>query len=127
HGQMLYIDRATQTVGVKLSSDPQPVSLAQQHGTLAMFEAIAEAVPPKSESAATSPVASAAEPVNDVGTAAPSAPVPNTSAVAASTPAPGAAAPNAAAPNDSAPSAAAPAAAAPSIAPQPYVAQPGII
>lgn len=45
HGQMLYIDRATQTVGVKLSSDPQPVSLAAQHGTLAMFEAIAEAVP----------------------------------------------------------------------------------
>lgn len=45
HGQMLYIDRATQTVGVKLSSDPEPVSLAQQHGTLAMFEAIAEAVP----------------------------------------------------------------------------------
>ncbi|MGO2862338.1 MAG: serine hydrolase domain-containing protein [Brevibacterium sp.] len=45
HGQMLYIDRATQTVGVKLSSDPEPVSLAQQHGTLAIFEAIAEAVP----------------------------------------------------------------------------------
>ncbi|WP_246475679.1 serine hydrolase domain-containing protein [Brevibacterium renqingii] len=45
HGQMLYIDRATQTVGVKLSSDPEPVSLAAQHGTLAMFEAIAEAVP----------------------------------------------------------------------------------
>ncbi|SMX89117.1 serine hydrolase domain-containing protein [Brevibacterium aurantiacum] len=147
HGQMLYIDRATQTVGVKLSSDPQPVSLAQQHGTLAMFEAIAEAVPPKSESAATSPVASAAEPVNDVGTAAPSAPVPNTSAVAASTPAPGAAAPTSAAPTSAAPNAsaanvavpsaaaagsvipnvAAPAAAAPSIAPQPYVAQPGII
>jgi CubicO group peptidase (beta-lactamase class C family) len=46
HGQMLYIDRATQTIGVKLSSDPEPVSLAAQHGTLAMFEAIAEAVPP---------------------------------------------------------------------------------
>ncbi|WP_152346931.1 serine hydrolase domain-containing protein [Brevibacterium sp. CFH 10365] len=46
HGQMLYIDRATQTVGIKLSSDPEPVSLAAQHGTLAMFEAIAEAVPP---------------------------------------------------------------------------------
>ena len=45
HGQMLYIDRATQTVGVKLSSDPEPVSLAAQHGTLAMFEAITEAVP----------------------------------------------------------------------------------
>ncbi|WP_413333418.1 serine hydrolase domain-containing protein [Brevibacterium sp. GP-SGM9] len=45
HGQMLYIDRAAQTVGVKLSSDPEPVSLAQQHGTLAIFEAIAEAVP----------------------------------------------------------------------------------
>lgn len=45
HGQMLYIDRATQTVGVKLSSDPEPVSIAAQHGTLAMFEAIAEAVP----------------------------------------------------------------------------------
>ena len=45
HGQMLYIDRATQTVGIKLSSDPEPVSLAAQHGTLAMFEAIAEAVP----------------------------------------------------------------------------------
>jgi CubicO group peptidase (beta-lactamase class C family) len=45
HGQMLYIDRATQTVGVKFSSDPEPVSLAAQHGTLAMFEAIAEAVP----------------------------------------------------------------------------------
>jgi CubicO group peptidase (beta-lactamase class C family) len=45
HGQMLYIDRATQTVGVKFSSDPEPVSLAAQHGTLAMFEAIAEAAP----------------------------------------------------------------------------------
>ncbi|WP_309131419.1 serine hydrolase [Brevibacterium sp.] len=45
HGQMLYIDRATQTVGVKFSSDPEPVRLAAQHGTLAMFEAIAEAVP----------------------------------------------------------------------------------
>ena len=45
HGQMLYVDRATQTVGVKLSSDPEPVSLAAQHGTLAMFEAITEAVP----------------------------------------------------------------------------------
>ena len=45
HGQILYIDRATQTVGVKLASDPEPVSLAAQHGTLAMFEAIAEAVP----------------------------------------------------------------------------------
>lgn len=46
HGQMLYVDRATQTVGVKLSSDPEPVSLAAQHGTLAMFEAITEAVAP---------------------------------------------------------------------------------
>ncbi|WP_181272682.1 serine hydrolase domain-containing protein [Brevibacterium oceani] len=46
HGQMLYIDRATQTIGVKLSSDPEPVSLAAQHGTLAMFEAITEAVGP---------------------------------------------------------------------------------
>lgn len=45
HGQMLYIDRATQTVGVKLAHDPEPVSLAAQHGTLAMFEAITEAVP----------------------------------------------------------------------------------
>ncbi|GAA1863120.1 serine hydrolase domain-containing protein [Brevibacterium marinum] len=58
HGQMLYIDRATQTVGVKLSSDPQPVSLAHQHGTLAMFEAIAEAVPEKNGSGPHPPVAS---------------------------------------------------------------------
>lgn len=45
HGQMLYIDRDTQTVGVKLSSDPAPVSLAAQHGTLAIFEAVSAAVP----------------------------------------------------------------------------------
>ncbi|TGD30016.1 class C beta-lactamase-related serine hydrolase [Brevibacterium sp. S22] len=62
HGQMLYIDRATQTVGIKLSSDPEPVSLAAQHGTLAMFEAITEAAPegspPGQETSAPAPEAS---------------------------------------------------------------------
>ncbi len=57
HGQMLYIDRATRTVGVKFSSDPEPVRLAAQHGTLAMFEAIAEAVPAQAGSTAASFVA----------------------------------------------------------------------
>lgn len=128
HGQMLYIDRATQTVGVKLSSDPQPVSLAHQHGTLAMFEAIAEAVPPKAEPAAVPPVASAAEPTADLGPAAsaaqasrgdtatesaatPEAPIPNAAPPNAAPPnaavPSAAAAPNAAAPNGAAPSAAA--------------------
>ncbi|MCF2571717.1 serine hydrolase domain-containing protein [Brevibacterium sp. UCMA 11754] len=154
HGQMLYIDRATQTVGVKLSSDPQPVSLAHQHGTLAMFEAIAEAVPPKTESAAVSPAASAVEPSSDLGSAAPEAPARSASAPASNTavagaPAPDVPAPNAAAahapdvpaPNAAAahaavprpaaagtliPNVAAPAAAA-SIAPQQYVPQSGIV
>ncbi|WP_304357939.1 serine hydrolase, partial [Brevibacterium sandarakinum] len=71
HGQMLYIDRATQTVGVKLSSDPQPVSLAHQHGTLAMFEAIAEAVPPKPEPGTVPPAASTAKPAAAIRSAAP--------------------------------------------------------
>ncbi|MCF2586867.1 serine hydrolase domain-containing protein [Brevibacterium sp. UCMA 11752] len=140
HGQMLYIDRATQTVGVKLSSDPQPVSLAHQHGTLAMFEAIAEAVPPKAGSATVSPVASAVDPSSDLGSAAPEAPAPDTSAPAPNTAVAGAPAPVAPAPNAAAapaavpraaagtliPNVAAPAAAA-SIAPQPFVAQPGIV
>ena len=140
HGQMLYIDRATQTVGVKLSSDPQPVSLAHQHGTLAMFEAIAEAVPPKDGSATVSPVASAVDPSSDLGSAAPEAPAPDTSAPAPNTAVAGAPAPVAPAPNAAAapaavpraaagtliPNVAAPAAAA-SIAPQPFVAQPGIV
>lgn len=127
HGQMLYIDRATQTVGVKLSSDPQPVSLAHQHGTLAMFEAIAEAVPPKPGTAAASPVASAAEPSSDFGSAAPAA-APAEAPAAASAAAPEAPVPNvAAAPNAAAagsviPNIAAPAAAAPSIAPQTFAA-----
>ena len=80
HGQMLYIDRATQTVGVKLSSDPQPVSLAHQHGTLAMFEAIAEAVPPKADSPAVPPVASAVEPAADLRSPAPTATAPTEAA-----------------------------------------------
>ncbi|GAA1930616.1 hypothetical protein GCM10009689_07220 [Brevibacterium antiquum] len=140
HGQMLYIDRATQTVGVKLSSDPQPVSLAHQHGTLAMFEAIAEAVPPKAGSATVSPVASAVEPSSNLGSAAPEAPARSASAPAPGTavagapapdvPTPQAAAAHAAVPRAAAgtliPNVAAPAAAA-SIAPQQYVPQPGIV
>lgn len=117
HGQMLYIDRATQTVGVKLSSDPQPMSLAHQHGTLAMFEAIAEAVPPKPGTEAASPVASAAEPSSDLGSAAPA------EAPAAAS---AAAVPNAAAAGSVIPNISAPAAAAPSIAPQAFAAQPRI-
>lgn len=73
HGQMLYIDRATQTVGIKLSSDPEPVSLAAQHGTLAMFEAIAEAVPPI-PSEPTSPAPTEAAPRNAAPGTAPEAP-----------------------------------------------------
>ncbi|MDN5807852.1 MAG: beta-lactamase family protein [Brevibacterium sp.] len=99
HGQMLYIDRSTQTVGVKLSSDPQPVSLAHQHGTLAMFEAIAEAVPPKPEPGTVPPAASTAE---------------------------HSAAPPSTAVSSTARRGAAPAGAAPSIAPRPFAAQPGI-
>lgn len=57
HGQMLYVDRATQTVGVKFSSDPEPVRLAGQHATLAMFEAIAEAAPARSSGRVESVVA----------------------------------------------------------------------
>ena len=97
HGQMLYIDRATQTVGVKLSSDPQPVSLAAQHGTLAMFEAIAEAVPARTE---TVPTPSAAEPATTT--------------------------PNAAAPSAATPNPAAPSSAAATVAPQPFVADLGL-
>ncbi len=73
HGQMLYIDRSTQTVGVKLSSDPEPVSLAAQHGTLAMFEAIAEAVPPI-PSEPTSPAPTETAPRNAAPGTAPAAP-----------------------------------------------------
>ncbi|MGZ1490529.1 serine hydrolase [Brevibacterium sediminis] len=73
HGQMLYIDRATQTVGIKLSSDPEPVSLAAQHGTLAMFEAIAEAVPTAGQTPA-SPAPTEAAPRNSVPGTAPAVP-----------------------------------------------------
>ncbi|MDN6529576.1 MAG: serine hydrolase, partial [Brevibacterium sp.] len=86
-------------VGVKLSSDPQPVSLAHQHGTLAMFEAIAEAVPPKPEPGTVPPAASTAE---------------------------HSAAPPSTAVSSTARRGAAPAGAAPSIAPRPFAAQPGI-
>ena len=73
HGQMLYIDRATQTVGIKLSSDPEPVSLAAQHGTLAMFEAIAEAVPTAGQTPA-GPAPTEAAPRNAVPGPAPAVP-----------------------------------------------------
>ncbi|WP_432789843.1 serine hydrolase [Brevibacterium sp. K11IcPPYGO002] len=73
HGQMLYIDRATQTVGVKLSSDPEPVSLAAQHGTLAMFEAIAEAIPTTGRTP-TDPAPTEAAPRNAAPGTAPAAP-----------------------------------------------------
>ncbi|HCG56079.1 MULTISPECIES: serine hydrolase [Brevibacterium] len=118
HGQMLYIDRATQTVGVKLSSDPQPVSLAHQHGTLAMFEAIAEAVPRTEGSQTVPPAVSDAAAASNAA-AAPAAAAPNAAA-------PNAAVPSAAAAGTIIPNVAAPAAAAPSIAPQPFAAQPGI-
>ncbi|WP_228281441.1 serine hydrolase domain-containing protein [Brevibacterium pigmentatum] len=73
HGQMLYIDRATQTVGIKLSSDPEPVSLAAQHGTLAMFEAIAEAVPTTGQTPA-DPAPTEADPRGDASSAPSAAP-----------------------------------------------------
>ena len=73
HGQMLYIDRATQTVGIKLSSDPEPVSLAAQHGTLAMFEAIAEAAPTAGQTPA-SPAPTEAAPRHAVPGTAPAVP-----------------------------------------------------
>ncbi len=73
HGQMLYIDRATQTVGVKLSSDPEPVSLAAQHGTLAMFEAIAEAVPTTGRTSA-DPAPTEADPRGDASSTLSAAP-----------------------------------------------------
>lgn len=73
HGQMLYIDRATQTVGIKLSSDPEPVSLAAQHGTLAMFEAIAEAVPTAGQTPS-GPAPTEAAPRNAVPSPAPAVP-----------------------------------------------------
>jgi CubicO group peptidase (beta-lactamase class C family) len=41
HGQMVYVDQATGTVGVKLSSWPLPQSPARFHDTLAAFGAIA--------------------------------------------------------------------------------------
>jgi CubicO group peptidase (beta-lactamase class C family) len=93
HGQMLYIDRATQTVGVKLSSDPEPVSLAAQHGTLAMFEAIAEAVPPI-PSEPTSPAPTEAAPRNAAPGTAPVAPAAPNAAVPAAPPADAPAAPS---------------------------------
>ena len=101
HGQMLYIDRATQTVGVKLASDPEPVSLAAQHGTLAMFEAIAEAVPTSGQTPATPAPTEAARPEGAPGT--------SSAAPVAAAPAD----PTAAAP--AGPTAAAPAPAGPSI------------
>ncbi|MFE1084114.1 serine hydrolase domain-containing protein [Brevibacterium sediminis] len=73
HGQMLYIDRATQTVGIKLSSDPEPVSLAAQHGTLAMFEAIAKAVPTAGQTPA-DPAPTEVAPRNSVPGTAPAVP-----------------------------------------------------
>lgn len=91
HGQMLYIDRATQTVGVKLSSDPEPVSLAAQHGTLAMFEAIAEAVPTAGQTPA-GPAPTEVAPRSAVPGAAPAAP----SAAAPADPTPAAPVPSAA-------------------------------
>lgn len=134
HGQMLYIDRATQTVGVKLSSDPQPVSLAHQHATLAMFEAIAEAVPLTPEPQVVPPVASAVEPAAPTGvepTAAPTAvppavePAPVPTSIAPGESAPEAVAPEAVTPEAPAPTAApeaivppaAPAAGVPAAAP----------
>lgn len=93
HGQMLYIDRATQTVGIKLSSDPEPVSLAAQHGTLAMFEAIAEAVPPI-PSEPTSPAPTEAAPRNAAPGTAPVAPAAPNAAVPAAPPADAPAAPS---------------------------------
>ena len=101
HGQILYIDRATQTVGVKLASDPEPVSLAAQHGTLAMFEAIAEAVPTSGQTPATPAPTEAAPPEGAPGT--------SSAAPVAAAPAD----PTAAAP--AGPTAAAPATAGPSI------------
>ena len=41
HGQMVYVDQATSTVGVKLSSWPLPQSPTRFHDTLAAFGAIA--------------------------------------------------------------------------------------
>ncbi|MFP3395177.1 serine hydrolase domain-containing protein [Brevibacterium sp. H602] len=93
HGQMLYIDRATQTVGIKLSSDPEPVSLAAQHGTLAMFEAIAEAVPPI-PSEPTSPAPTEAAPRNAAPGTAPVVPAAPNAAVPAAPPADAPAAPS---------------------------------
>jgi CubicO group peptidase (beta-lactamase class C family) len=41
HGQMVYVDQATRTVGVKLSAWPQPQSAVRFHDTLSTFRAIA--------------------------------------------------------------------------------------
>jgi CubicO group peptidase (beta-lactamase class C family) len=41
HGQMVYVDQATRTVGVKLSAWPQPQSAIRFHDTLNTFRAIA--------------------------------------------------------------------------------------
>ena len=41
HGQMLYVDLETRTVGVKLSTWPMPQHAARFHDTLATFQAIA--------------------------------------------------------------------------------------
>jgi len=41
HGQMLYVDQATRTVGVKLSSWPMPQDAVRFHDTLTAFGSIA--------------------------------------------------------------------------------------
>ena len=41
HGQMVYVDQATRTVGVKFSAWPQPQSAIRFHDTLSTFRAIA--------------------------------------------------------------------------------------
>lgn len=41
HGQLLYVDRATRVVGVKLSHWPVPTDAARMEQTLALFEAVA--------------------------------------------------------------------------------------
>ena len=41
HGQMVYVDQATRTVGVKLSAWPQPQSAIRFHDTLNTFRSIA--------------------------------------------------------------------------------------
>ncbi len=48
HGQMLYVDLETRTVGVKLSTWPMPQDAVRFHDTLAAFRAIAHHLAPAS-------------------------------------------------------------------------------